>query len=491
MKDPSIHFTSLLVDGEFRPSLSDKSFEVRNPYTGLVVGHAASATSEDCKDAIETAGKAFSTWEHSTFEQRRSVFLKAADLLETERYKEKIISAIRDETAAADHMHYFNTASPAAAFRDVAGLVGELKGETFPSQIPGGHVVAQRRAMGVIFAVSPWNAPMLLSVRAVAVPIICGNTVVFKCSEVTPRTQSIVAEVLFEAGLPRGVLNFLCMDTQDAPSLTSEIIAHPLIRKINFTGSDRVGRILAIEAAKYLKPCVFELGGKAPVVVLDDADTEQASRAIVSSAIMNSGQICMSTERVIVQRKAAETLVPAITKLMGMVKAGDYRTHPERLSSLFAEGSAANLVSMITEAEAEGAIVMVGDKKREGAIVQPHVLMNVRPGMKMWDRETFGPVLVIAVADTIDEIIEVTNASDYTLVAGLWTKDVHTALDVAGRVRSGWVNINGPSVHLEAMRGHCGLGGASGYGHFDIDNFTDVRMIVIHPAGPRQYPLVG
>ena len=151
MKDTSLPFTSLLVDGEFRPASSDKSFEIRNPFSNLVVGHAASATSEDCKEAIETAGKAFATWEHSTFEDRRSIFLKAADLLETERYKEKIISAVRDETATADHMLYFNTASPAAALRDAAGLVGELKGESFPSQLPGGHVIAQRRAMGVMY----------------------------------------------------------------------------------------------------------------------------------------------------------------------------------------------------------------------------------------------------------------------------------------------------------------------------------------------------
>lgn len=155
MKDPTTPFTALLIDGEFRPSLSDKGFEIRNPYSGLIVGHAASATSEDCKDAIETAGVAFTTWEHSSFEQRRNIFLKAADLLETERYKEKITNALRDETATADHMLYFNHVSPASALRDAAGMVNELKGETFPSHLPGGHVVAQRRAMGVMFVLSP------------------------------------------------------------------------------------------------------------------------------------------------------------------------------------------------------------------------------------------------------------------------------------------------------------------------------------------------
>ncbi|THH32023.1 hypothetical protein EUX98_g2168 [Antrodiella citrinella] len=490
MKDTSAPFTSLLIDGEFRPSLDDKSFEVYNPYSGQVVGHAASATSQDCKDAIESAGKAFVTWEHTTFDQRRDIFLKAADLLETDQYKEKIVKSIQEETAASDVMLPFNIQVAASMLRYAAGSVGQLKGETFPSAIPGGFAMTQRKAMGVIFSISPWNAPVLLAIRAVATPIICGNTVVLKSSEKSPRTQSIVAELLLEAGLPSGVLNYISMDRQDASVLTSEIIAHPLVRKINFTGSDRVGKIIAAEAAKYLKPCVFELGGKAPVLVLDDADIEQAARAIVYSAVMHSGQICMSTERVIVQRKASETLIPAITQLMSSLKAGDARSNPAHLSALFTEASAANVIAMIDEAVADGATVMVGDQKRAGAVVQPHVLMNVKPGMRMWDKESFGPVLVIAVADTIDELVELTNTSEYSLSAGLWSRDLHTALNVAGRIRAGCTSINGPSIHNEYLKDLGGLGGATGYGHFDIDNFTDNRIIVVHAPGAK-YPLVG
>jgi len=225
--------------------------------------------------------------------------------------------------------------------------------------------------------------------------------------------------------------------------------------------------------------------------VLDDADTEQASRAIVSSAVLHSGQICMSTERVIVQRKASETLIPAIIKLMSSLKAGDANADPAYLPALFTEAAAVNVISMITEAVVEGATVVVGNQEREGALVQPHVLMNVKPGMRMWDRESFGPVLVIAIADTVDELVKLANQSDYSLVAGLWSKDATNAINVASRIRAGCTNINGPSVHMEFMKSHLGLGGASGYGHFDIENFTDSRMLVLHAPGPTQYPLVG
>ncbi|CAL1715241.1 unnamed protein product [Somion occarium] len=490
MSTENLPFTSLLIDGQLRAASDGQVFETRNSYTGNVVGRAASATSQDCKDAIEAAGRAFDKWEQTPLSQRRDILLKAADLILTDEYKDKIRAALKDETSAVDPvLDFFNVPLAASWIRDAAGLAMQMKGETFPSDIPGGHVIAQRRAIGVILAISPWNVPILLSIRAVAVPLICGNTVVLKCSEITPRSQAIVAELFKEAGLPDGVLNFISMDRKDASTLTAEMIAHPLVRKINFTGSDRVGKIIAAEAAKWLKPCVFELGGKCPVVVLDDADIEDAARAIVSSALLHSGQICMSTERVIVQRKASETLISAVNKIMSSLKAGDADSNP--LTALSTEAAAENVLSMLKDAKQDGAEVVVGDLTREGAVVQPHVVTGAKPGTRLWDRESFGPVVTIAVADTIDEIVELTNSSAYSLNAALWTKDVNAAINVAGRIRAGLTSVNGPTVHIEGLRGLTGLGGATGYGHFDVESFTDVRMIVIHAPGPKPYPVLG
>lgn len=236
--------------------------------------------------------------------------------------------------------------------------------------------MVERRAKGVIFSIAPWNLAIWFALRSIALPIMCGNTIVFKCSEAAPRSQAIVVALLTEAGLPRGVLNFISVNKTDTPRLTKEIIAHTLNRAINFTGSDVVGRILASEAAKHLKPCVLELGGKAPAVVLDDADLPKAAKAVVSGALLNSGQACLSTERLIVQRKASETLIPQIVELMKTFTADDTYKNAQGLSALFSEASAAKIVAMVEEAQYQGAELLLGDGSRKGSVVQPHVSMG-------------------------------------------------------------------------------------------------------------------
>ncbi|OBZ77471.1 Vanillin dehydrogenase [Grifola frondosa] len=487
----SVPFTSLLINGQLRPASTEATFEVRNPYSNKVVGLAAAASSQDCKDAIDAAARAFGTWENSPLIARRDVFLKAADLFESEKYRERAKVALQEETAATDGMFSSGYLGSVNALRNYAGMVTQLRGETFPSVLEGGYAVAQRRAIGVVLAIAPWNAPLILSIRAVSLPIICGNTVVLKCSENSPRSQALIAELFDEAGLPNGVLNFISMAKEDSPMLTAEMIAHPDVRKIN-VNDDRIGKIIAGEAAKYLKPCVFELGGKAPVVVLNDADIPRAARAITSSALLHSGQICMSTERVIIQREAAVTLIPELTRLFSQIKAGDPHSDPSvALGALFTEGSAENVVNMIQEAKAAGAEIILGDGTRKGPVVQPHLLMGVKPGMRLWDQESFGPLAVLAVVDSIDEAVDLANESSYSLVAALWTQNVNTAFDVAARIRAGYTNINGPTIHGEYMRNHIGLGGATGYGHFDIDSWSEVRMLIFHSAVAPAYPIVG
>ncbi|KAI0653167.1 aldehyde dehydrogenase [Cubamyces menziesii] len=488
----TLPFTPLFIDGEWRPSSTDANFEVRNPATSRVVGTAASASAEDCAAAVEAAAVAFQTWENSSLALRRDILLKASDILATEEYRAKIMTAVGEETSATAETAIFNHMAPLNELRNFAGATTRLKGESFMSWIPGGQVFAQRRALGVILSIAPWNAPIGLTLRAVALPIVCGNTVVLKCSEVSPRTQAIVVEIFEKAGLPRGVLNLVIASREDTPSRVSQIIAHPAVRKINFTGSDTVGRLIAAEAAKYLKPCIFELGGKAPVVVLEDADTPRAARAITSSALLHSGQICMATERVIIQKGATDALVGELKTLFQRVKAGDPQSDPSvAIGALFSEGSAENVLAMIKEAVEGGAEVLLGDLTREGSIIQPHIVAGVRPGMRLWDRESFGPVVALATVETIDDAVAAANASDYSLVAGLWTNNVHTAFDVASRIRAGCTNINGPTVHVEWMRSHGGLGGSTGYGRFTIDDFTEIRMMVLHPAKEPPYVLTS
>ncbi|KZV91705.1 aldehyde dehydrogenase [Exidia glandulosa HHB12029] len=481
----------LFINGEHRAASDGKTYDVRNPLTNEVVCTSAAASSDDCRAAVESAAQAFKTWEHTPLATKRRIFLKAAELFASPKYQEIITSTVTSETAAAKEMMHANIYGSVTWSSEAAALTSQLKGETFPSQVPGGQCIVQRRAHGVVFCISPWNAPVNLAMRSIAVAIICGNTVVLKSSEASPASQAIVTQVLKEAGLPDGVLNYISMAKEDAPRLTAELIAHPLVRKVTFTGSSRVGKIIAGEAAKYLKPCVFELGGKAPAVVLEDADVEHAARAIISGAMLNSGQICMSTERVIAHRAVAEKLLANLSTVAAQLKAGNPATDAAaKLSAVFTEQSAESVVAKLRDAVQNGARLVLGDLSNVGAVVQPHVLADVRPGMQAWDHESFGPVVVVAVVDTVDEAVELANATEYSFTASIWTENLYKALDVAQRIRFGAVMINGSTVHTEPGMDHAGLGGATGYGRFDIENFTDKRLIVVCPKDGK-YPLTG
>ncbi|KAF9487569.1 ALDH-like protein [Pleurotus eryngii] len=458
--------TKLFINGEYRPSSSEPpTFEVLNPFSHQVVGLCSTASSRDCHDAIEAANKALASWENTTPWQRRDVLLKAADLISTEKYKRALIAGQQEETAATDGWGYGQWVVAQNFLRTTASMANELKGESFVSgSVAGAQVVTQRRALGVILAIAPWNAALTLTLRTIAVPILCGNTIVFKCSELSPRSQAI---------------------------LTAEIIAHPMVRKVAFTGSERVGRILAMEAAKFLKPCVLELGGKAPVVVLSDASIREAARSIVFGAMAHSGQVCMSAERVIVQQDVAEQLVGEVKRLCEGIKAGDPSNPSDpsvKLGALFSEASARNVVSMMQEAVDGGVRLVLGNLKHEGSVVQPHLLADVDVGMRLWKEESFGPVTVFMSVNTIDDAVEMANATTYSLSAALWTTNVHSVMAVAPRIRAGVTSVNGPTFHSEAYVGVVGLGGSSGYGRFDVEDFTDKRLIISHPDWERPYP---
>ncbi|ESK92591.1 vanillin dehydrogenase [Moniliophthora roreri MCA 2997] len=475
-------FTPLIINGQSVSSSTGSQYEVRNPFSGEVVSLAASASSADCKAAITSAHNAFKTWEQTSLSTRRDVLLRAADLVQTDRYKNLIIQAIKEETAASDEMCMFNWVTSAGFLKASASLTRDLGGERFSSdRVPGGWVLTEKKALGVIFTQSPWNAPVALTLRAVVVPILCGNTVVFRASELSPRSCAVVCELFQEAGLPDGVFNFLSISAQDTPERTKEIIAHPLVRKITFTGSDRVGRIIAMEAAKHLKPCVLELGGKAPAVVLNDAPVKEAAKHILAGAMLHSGQICMSTERVIAQSGVAEELFAEICSLANKLKS------EQKLGALFSQDHAESVLGLVREAQKEGAQVLVGDVTRSGAVVNPHVLLVEKPNRKMrfWERESFGPVVLVTMVETVDEAVDLANASDYSLTSSLWTSDLYLAQQVASRINAGYTNINGSTIHSEPTLGLIGLGGSSGYGRFGVDDFTYTKSIVIHPPGQK------
>ncbi|KXN85580.1 Salicylaldehyde dehydrogenase [Leucoagaricus sp. SymC.cos] len=454
-----VPFTPLIIDGQERPASNSESFEVHKPQSGALVGTAASATSQDCLDAIDAASRALKTWETSSLVERRDIFIEAAGLFTSEKYSKLLQETSSDEMGFASYWGMLDARVARNNLLAQLACMEKLRGEFFPSaSVPGVQAFVQRRAKGVIFAIAPWNSPAGLTVRAIAVAIFCGNTVVFKGSELTPRTHYIVAKIFHEAGLPKGVLNCISASAPNTPALVAKIIAHPQIRHINFTGSDRVGKIIAMEAAKVLKPCVLELGGKAPTIVLEDADLKEAARAIAYGAMANSGQVCMSTERVIVHESVAESLVASIKEIVATLKAGDTSTDPScQLGPLFSERSAERIVGVLKNSQDAGAQVLLGDLTRDKAVLQPHILTGVKPGMSLWDEESFGPVVVIATFKTDEEAIELGNASTYSLTSSVWSADLSKAQRIAFQLRYGTVNINGSTIHSEPTDGLIGL----------------------------------
>lgn len=316
-----------------------------------------------------------------------------------------------------------------------------------------------------------------------------------KPSEFSPKSQYIVVKALESAGLPPGCLNFVPTRPADAPAVTELAVKHPLVRRVNFTGSDRVGKIIAGWAASVLKQCVLELGGKAPVVVLDDASIDDAVEATVFGALSNSGQICMSTERVIVHESLADEFKSSLLSRVKKVKCGNHLTSPDvAMSGLFSPSSAKRILSLVEKAIASGAELLTGDLTASGpngTILAPHILDKVTPAMEIFHEETFGPVICLTQSSSDDEAVEITNSSEFSLCASVFSKDVLRAMDVAKQIRSGSVHLNGPTVYIEATLPNGGTGGRSGYGRFGgvagIEEFTERKIISMAQKGMR-YP---
>jgi benzaldehyde dehydrogenase (NAD) len=372
---------------------------------------------------------------------------------------------------------------------EAAALTTQIAGEVIPSDVPGSLAMGIRQPAGVVLGIAPWNAPVILAVRAIALPLACGNTVVLKGSEICPATHGLIIDALQEAGFPAGVVNFVTYAPADAGPIVEAMIAHPKVRRVNFTGSTRVGKVIAASCAKYLKPAVLELGGKAPLLVLDDADLDAAVDAAVFGAFANSGQICMSTERIVVDRKVADAFVARFAARAVELPLGDPRNGPVVLGSVVDMSTVARCNALIDDALAKGATLACGGKA-ESTLMPATLLDHVSADMRIYHDESFGPVKAIVRVDGDEEAIACANDNEFGLSSAVFSRDIARAMNVARRIESGICHINGPTVHDEAQMPFGGVKG-SGFGHFGgkagIAEFTDLRWITVQTT-PRHYP---
>jgi len=480
--------TQLIIDNQSRNARAGKTFERRNPVTGVLVTESAAAGVDDALDAVESASQAFTTWSVTGPTERRAVMLKAADIME--RRGGEFIEAMMSEVGAAGLWAGFNVFLTAQLFREAAGLATQIQGETLPTDKPNTLSMTVRQPAGVVLSMAPWNGAGVLAARAIAYPIVCGNTVVFRGSESSPKSHSIIAEVLHEAGLPAGVLNYLTSTPEDSDQVVEAIISHPAVRRVNFTGSTKVGRIIAEKAARHLKPVLLELGGKAPFVVLDDADIDGAVNAAVFGSFLYQGQICMSTERFVVDETVADEFVAKFAARAAELAAGDPVVDPNCVvGPMIRHESGARINGLIDDALSKGAELVVG-ARADGASMPATIVDKVSPEMFIYDEETFGPITTVIRVSGLEEAVRVANDTEYGLAAAVFGADSSRALQVAMRIQAGHVHVNGATVQNEAQAPYGGMKN-SGYGRFDgravINEFTDLKWITIEPSN-QQYP---
>ncbi|MBC7312234.1 MAG: aldehyde dehydrogenase family protein, partial [Rhizobium sp.] len=387
-----------------------RTFTRINPISGEVASEVAAASLEDARQAVNAAAKAFPAWAGTGPGLRRKILLAAADKLQAR--VDDFIKAMAEETGATAGWAGFNVKLAADMLREAAAMTTQITGEIIPSERSGSLSMGVRQPAGVVLSIAPWNAPVILGVRSLAMPLACGNTVVMKTSEICPRTHRLIIDSLHEAGLPEGVLNAVSNAPEDAAAIVETMIAHPAVRRINFTGSTRVGRIIAETAGRYLKPALLELGGKAPFVVLDDADIDQAVAAAAFGAYMNQGQICMSTERIVVDETIADRFVEALAAKAKTLVAGDPRVGNTPLGSVVDGHAARRIDQLIRDAVAKGAVLCAGGGM-DGTIVEATLLDRVTPAMRIYAEESFGPVVSVMRVGSIDEAVRVANDTEY------------------------------------------------------------------------------
>jgi acyl-CoA reductase-like NAD-dependent aldehyde dehydrogenase len=383
----------------------------------------------------------------------------------------------------------FNVMLAANMLREAAAMTTQITGDIMPSEVPGSMAMGIRAPVGVVLGIAPWNAPVILGTRALAMPLACGNTIVLKAAENCPAVHVLIGEVLQEAGLGDGVVNVLTNAPKDAPAIVERLIANPAVRRVNFTGSTPVGRIVAQLAAKYLKPALLELGGKAPLLVLQDADLDEAVAAANFGAFLNQGQICMSTERLIVDRKVADLFVSKLAAKASALVAGDPRRKDVHLGALVSPEAASRIQALVDDAVSKGAKIACGGKA-EGAVMQATVIDGVTPEMNLYQEESFGPVVAVIRAEDDEDAIRIANDSAFGLSSAVFSQDIPRALDIAARIEAGICHINGPTVHDEANMPFGGVK-ESGYGRFgskaSIAEFTELRWVTLQKTH-RHYP---
>jgi len=478
----------MYINGEWVESVDGTQFDDFNPYTGELFARMANGGKEDSRKAIEAAAAAQPGWAAVPPTQKRNLFLKAADILE--RRKEEFIKLLAEEVGGALPFGMFQVTLGPNFLREAGSQVHRVNGKIIPSETEDCLAMVMRQPAGVVAGISPWNAPVVLSLRAVCFPIAYGNTVVLKPSNESPVTGGVlIAQIFEEAGFPRGVLNFISNGPGRSGEIGDEFVTNKTVKRITFTGSTDVGRRLAEQCGRNLKKITLELGGNDPLIICKDADLDYAVNATVFGRFMHQGQVCMNSKRIIVDKSIIEDFTEQLVKKVSGLKTGDPKNTETIIGPLINKWQLDLLTKQVEKAVSEGAVLHCGGKS-EGLCYYPTVLSNINEEMSIFNQETFGPVASVIAAENEDDAVRLANKSDYGLSAGVITPDLNKGLYIAEKVESGVFHVNDSSLGDEC---HAPLGGTkdSGWGKNGVealDEFTEVRWVTIQRKN-RHYPI--
>lgn len=477
----------MYIGGAWVESSSGGTFEDLDPYKGSTFASVAAGTRTDAARAVAAASEAFPAWAAVAPVEKQRLLLRTADIVE--RRADDIRRTLAQETGGGRAFADFQLNWISKQLRQAAGWVYLPLGEVIPTDMPGTTHFAIRRPLGVVAGFSPWNGANLLAWRTIIPPIAFGNTVVLKPSEHAPVAAGLLhAEIFDEAGFPPGVLNVITHAPGEASPIADEFFENSAVRCINFTGSTAVGRILAERAGRHLKRIVLELGGYNPLVILPDANLEYAVEAAAFGAFMHQGQVCMNTRKAIVADELYDEFVDMLATKAESIVVGDPSDPATNLGPLITPEACKRVDEDVKQAVRVGARIAAGGMV-EDQCYRPTVLIDVPESAHVYREETFGPVLVVERAGSVEDALRLANDHRYGLAAGIITRDLDAGLGMAALIDSGMVRINDQTLNDEPQMP---LGGVrdSGWGRagpHSIEDFTQLQWVSVQ-SGTRGFP---
>jgi len=477
------HTETILIGGNWRAADGGESFEVMDPSTGRSIGRASDGTRRDIGDAIDAASAAFDAWAGTTAYERAAVLQRAHDLMR-ERTEEladlmtreqgKPLRAARNEVGyAADFLAWF------------AGEAVRAGGETIPSSRADQRFITLRQPVGVVAAITPWNYPISMITRKLGPAIAAGCTSVLKPASQTPLCAVATVKLLEDAGVPAGVVNLVT--TRRSREFADLVIESDAVRKLTFTGSTEIGRDLAGRAGANMKRVSVELGGHAPFIVFEDADPVHAAKGAALVKFLNTGQACISPNRIYVHRSLYEAFLDTLQTRVAALKVGQGTEPGVAIGPLIDERAVAKMEQQVRDAREKGARVVLGGERAtvDGlageTFFAPTVLADVAPEMIISREETFGPIAAVTPFDSEEEVLALANDTEYGLAAYVYTNDLARAIRVSERLRFGMVGVNdiNPTSAAAPFGGvkYSGLGREGG--SQGIDEYLDVKLIGI------------